>query len=518
METQKGNAVGVKLAAILIAVIVVCSGSYGAFLLAAPANVNRFYAGGLSLATGGDGFSIGSDVVLSRAGANSWTLGAGDTLTIPTLTSGRIPIAGVGGLVADDADLTFVGGDTLTATNVSATSTYTSSLYVNSNLYYPEQENSYTIWNDTGTIYSRNEHTGAVSTGVALTVIQAAIDAVNTAYVAGNGGGVVTCKGLITIASGTILVKPGVTFIFDTIEQTTDDHIIKTTTINQNARIIGRKIIAPTAFSKIALWVYDTYLLDVDIQTIIVKTGFGAGGSIGLKVLAETNAVTTMYNRFKIQAIDSFETGIYLAEPGYSTGSINANDFYDTKITGWVNAVTLAKDGGGEISYNNFHSIKAWAPKNAGVETAFLFTGATNVLANNFFGCQASDMGATDVALNLSAGAVVNWYGGNFDSGLTSPVLNNGILNCYDIYNYTTENTITSTINSGATSTTIAHGLSYTPTSANTAWTITYLEVSTNDPGPAAVTMMNATHATISCLRDPGASNLDITVAAQKVP
>jgi hypothetical protein len=37
------------------------------------------------------------------------------------LTSGRVPIAGAGGLIGDDADLTFTGGNTLTATQFGAT-------------------------------------------------------------------------------------------------------------------------------------------------------------------------------------------------------------------------------------------------------------------------------------------------------------------------------------------------------------------------------------------------------------
>src|SRR3990167_6586674 len=40
-------------------------------------------------------------------------------LTISGLTSGRVPVAGVGGLLGDDADLTFLT-DTLTATKLSA--------------------------------------------------------------------------------------------------------------------------------------------------------------------------------------------------------------------------------------------------------------------------------------------------------------------------------------------------------------------------------------------------------------
>ena len=45
-------------------------------------------------------------------------------ITIPTLTATRVPFAGVGGLLEDDADMTFVT-DTLTITNVDVTNTLT---------------------------------------------------------------------------------------------------------------------------------------------------------------------------------------------------------------------------------------------------------------------------------------------------------------------------------------------------------------------------------------------------------
>lgn len=58
-------------------------------------------------------------------------------------TQFQIPIIGAGGLLAGDADLTFVGGDTLTTTNIS-----TSSLYVNSDLYgmLDGSVQNYTAW------------------------------------------------------------------------------------------------------------------------------------------------------------------------------------------------------------------------------------------------------------------------------------------------------------------------------------------------------------------------------------
>lgn len=80
------------------------------------------------------------------------------------------------------------------------------------------------------------------------------------------------------------------------------------------------------------------------------------------------------------------------------------------------------------------------------------------------------------------------------------------------------ENSGITTILNGTTSKIVTHGLGYTPTSANTAWTISYLENPTNDPGSWYISSMNATAAVINVFRDPGASNLDIAWSAQRVP
>lgn len=148
METQRSS--GVKFWTLIVLFTVLGSATLGAYLMAAPANVNRFYPGGLSLVTGGDGYSIGSDVQLSRSAANIWTLGAGDSL---------------------------IGISDLNATDVHASNLYANSTVINGNQYYAELPISYTIWNSSGTIYSRNEKTGVVTTGTdSATVIQAAYD------------------------------------------------------------------------------------------------------------------------------------------------------------------------------------------------------------------------------------------------------------------------------------------------------------------------------------------------------
>jgi len=83
---------------------------------------------------------------------------------------------------------------------------------------------------------------------------------------------------------------------------------------------------------------------------------------------------------------------------------------------------------------------------------------------------------------------------------------------------YITENGGFTTILNTTTSIVINHGLSYTPTTANTAWTVTYLENPTNDPGSCYVDTFTSTQATIHIFRDPGISDLDIVWSARRVP
>lgn len=68
----------------------------------------------LVLATGTTGTAIS---IASATNIATFSAGiAGTTITMSSLTSGRVPFASTGGLLVDDADMTFSGGDTLTVT------------------------------------------------------------------------------------------------------------------------------------------------------------------------------------------------------------------------------------------------------------------------------------------------------------------------------------------------------------------------------------------------------------------
>jgi hypothetical protein len=80
---------------------------------------------------------------------------------------------------------------------------------------------------------------------------------------------------------------------------------------------------------------------------------------------------------------------------------------------------------------------------------------------------------------------------------------------------YITENSGTGTINNGATSATITHGLGYTPAAADICITLT--ENPTNTPGAIWVDTIGATTFQVNCENDPGASNLDFSWSTRKV-
>lgn len=63
-----------------------------------------------------------------RAAGTAYPITTSGSVTLGSLTATRIPIAGTAGLLGDDADLTFTGGDTLNATKIVTTSLQTDAI------------------------------------------------------------------------------------------------------------------------------------------------------------------------------------------------------------------------------------------------------------------------------------------------------------------------------------------------------------------------------------------------------
>lgn len=80
---------------------------------------------------------------------------------------------------------------------------------------------------------------------------------------------------------------------------------------------------------------------------------------------------------------------------------------------------------------------------------------------------------------------------------------------------YITEAKGTGTINNGATSATITHGLSYTPSAGECS--VIFTENPTNDPGNSWISSITSTQFTVNVRADPGASNLDFSWACRRI-
>lgn len=100
--------------------------------------------------------------------------------------------------------------------------------------------------------------------------------------------------------------------------------------------------------------------------------------------------------------------------------------------------------------------------------------------------------------------------GNNVRSNVTGGVNNAGTSSIIRAnQGHVTENSGTGTINSGATTATVTHGLAVTPTAANIS--VVFTEQGTNDYGRWWISGISSTQFTVNVSADPGASNLDFS-------
>jgi len=157
--------------------------------------------------------------------------------------------------------------------------------------------------------------------------------------------------------------------------------------------------------------------------------------------------------------------------------------------------------------------------KNNGINTTTDYTdagislfssNATNcTIVNNI--CEDDQGSKTQLyGIGINANATGNIIEGNqLDGNATAGILDNssGAQTVRNNLGWVTENSGTATINSGATSVTVTHGLAVTPTIDNIM--VTMGESPTNDPGNIWVDTITSTQFNINCRSDPGTSNLD---------
>ena len=287
-------------------------------------------------------------------------------------TANRVLITDSGKNATTDADLTWVGGDTLTVTNVSATDIYTSSLYVNSNRFYSENTYDYLVWKDTN-YYYRNQHSGAVSSSATFaTTINAAL---------ANGGSVLVKDGAYSLTTSMLIVKNNTQLTFS-------NGAIITLTNNANC----------------------------DMITI------NAGGTYKM------NDVTIRGGRLEGNYINEASGG---GINGYRVAYtiIDGIKIYNTKGIG----ILISTDQNEDITRNRVQNCMLWGTQSWGLKITATGGGGSNaananMITNNFFAFTTGGI----YLINSSVNEIVNnWFGSQYttyaiqDRGTGNKIVNN---------------------------------------------------------------------------------------------
>lgn len=394
-----------------------------------------------------------------------------------------------------------------------------------------ETEASYVIWSDgltPPTYYAKNGSSGAIDfSGIdASTVIQAAIDYVYAG--ARDGGRVYLQEGLYTISStitiyGNLIIEgAGQQSTKLILANNADCNIFEYTGASNNLwfhmyhmLLDGNKDnnVAGTGIYINSVGQFQ----DIIIMHVFVARfsgdGFYTNQGWGLRLidfLAEYNEGhgINIFGGSRAQILscklrENAQQGINVRGGG---AIIMGND---VGMNGWGG---LAFGGGADegivtgntICDNTGSGLTLGDGCNDYVITSNMFDGGgTSIRGINVQATAYRTLIATNKFMDHTGAAIL-------DTGSGTKINNN--------LGYVTENNGIATILDTTTSIVITHGLSYTPTSGNTAWTVTYLENPTNDPGSWYIDTFTATQATIHVFRDPGVSNLDIAWSARRTP
>ena len=405
---------------------------------------------------------LGDDADLSFTGGNTLKPTRLNTTQIVDtgLTSGRIPITGTGGLLGDDTDLRFVGGDTLTVTNVS-----TSDLYVNNDVYvqgtnrtdvlaYPEQAASYIIWKDGSVYYTKNTNTGIVTsgTGFVQTTLQNALTACGTA-----GGGTVYLKVAGSLTVNTLTIPSYVTLEGLNQKATV---LVPNTGLSPIIKFDGvtyaglRNIAISGAGYHNTIGVLIKNSQYIKLENIYINI-FNQANGIGLLM----NATTGMTTWCQIINPIIINCGTNIKMQGASGHGVNANTF----LGGYIAGSTVA----------GFMSNR-YTDTNSFIDTDF----DTNAIAISIDGYDHKMYGIRFEGNTNDVTFGVNSYDNVFFGGSSAALVLSdlGLRNRFnDVIGYVTKNSGTFSIALHATTATITHGLSYTP--AATDITITWTTV-----------------------------------------
>ena len=424
---------------------------------------------------------------------------------------------------------------------------YLESVNVTSIFAYPQQTASYIVWENGGTYYAKSGDTGAIDySGVDESiVVQSAIDALSNT----RAGEIVFRSGRHNISS--VVSLTNVPYYFKISGEMgaqidTYGNTLFTTASNldylaiENIKLrentggahslinLGSNQITHFVMSNVVITNINTYVGDVIVLSNVNNSeAWITHCSINFgKRLVYWNGGELFIDNVKFGG----NSGAYLELQG-SYVKVTSCIFEDVYIFSGANTIQITDNAWSRskdytislssVLYGNVRGniIKEMIKDTKAVVYGIRMTGSSSYIEisdNVLRSTDADSRGITeadtannnnihdnDVSLVTNANKIVI-------VGASTTVHNNK--------GFSTENIGSATILSGTTNITITHGLGYTPTSANTEWTVSYLENPTNDPGSWYITGFNATNAIIHVFRDPGASHLDIAWSARRTP
>lgn len=231
-----------------------------------------------------------------------------------------------------------------------------------------------------------------------------------------------------------------------------------------SSEIIGNTLYGPLENSQAAISVYKN-INSIISGNIIKNFGSGILSNSGTNVLIDNNIIT-----------DTNSSGSLVT---FNKGSLWANG--NTNI---IISNNLCLDTTGLTPYG-----------------AYLTNNTNAYLENNKF----TGPFTTNALKTTGTSAYLQMKDNNFTGTLSLGTITNKLIR--NNTGYVTEASGTGTIANGATSATITHGLSVTPTLADIS--ITLGENPTNTPGAIWVSNLGATTFVVNCENDPGSSGLD---------
>jgi hypothetical protein len=380
-------------------------------------------------------------------------------------------------------------------------------------LTYPEEADSYVVWNDT-LIYAKNGHTGAVTSNANATILlQSCVTALPNGGLIFVKAGNYPLDGYITLGKNIHLQGEGIStvfssttdnrlFVMQNLNNTDLDHFkIEITNVARTESII--RIISATTDSA-HLKIHDVTFEDTN--KTVPANYYGMDFYIcSPNGLTYSSFYNLRFDAIPIPIIATVEAGAVM----------NANLFQNIVFKDFKGAFNIM-NGAGDFFSNTVQDCQFETNNVGGPSNYCILMGVTvvakwnNFINNDFWNQVPPALTAYQFEANATENVVIGGHIG--PSLLMLPGTNNRFTN---LIGYVTENSGTATLLNTTASIYVPHGCDFIPTAQQI--TITYTENPTNAATYWYVGNCSATGFTLYH-NDPGASNLDFGWSVDRIP